>query len=89
VEAGWASRRTRPSGEGGWRLGLGKRGGPREEWAGQRPRPGSWAENWIWTQAQKEILFEFQLLLEFGKTLGNCKRRFSNKFDMGIFPKIF
>jgi hypothetical protein len=38
VEAGWAGRRPRPSGEGGQRLGLGG-GGPREdkgEWVGGR-----------------------------------------------------
>jgi hypothetical protein len=36
--------------------------------------PGGWVENWRWTQAQKEILFEFQLILEFGRTLENCTR---------------
>jgi hypothetical protein len=39
VEAGWASWRPRPSGEGGRRLGLGEGGGPREEeeeWASGR-----------------------------------------------------
>jgi hypothetical protein len=29
------------------------------------------------------------LILEFGRTLKNCTRRFRKKFDMGIFPKIF
>jgi hypothetical protein len=51
--------------------------------------PGSWVENQRWAQAQKEILFEFQLILEFGRTLENCTRGFRKKFDMGIFPKIF
>jgi hypothetical protein len=50
---------------------------------------GGWAKNRRWAQAQKEILFEFQLILEFGRTLENCTRRFRKKFDMGIFPKIF
>jgi hypothetical protein len=39
VEAGWADRRTRPTGEGGLPLGLREGGGPREEegeWAGGR-----------------------------------------------------
>jgi hypothetical protein len=39
VEAGWAGRRPRPSGEGDRWLGLGEGGGPREEegeWAGGR-----------------------------------------------------
>jgi hypothetical protein len=48
-----------------------------------------WVENWRWGNAQKEILFEFQLILEFGRTLENCTRRFRKKFDMEIFPKIF
>jgi hypothetical protein len=51
--------------------------------------PGGWAKNRRWAQAQKEILFEFQLILEFGRTLENCTRRFRKKFDMRIFPKIF
>jgi hypothetical protein len=51
--------------------------------------PGGWAENRRRAQAQKEILFEFQLILEFDRTLENCTRRFRKKFDMGIFPKIF
>jgi hypothetical protein len=39
VEAGWASRRPRPSGEGGRWLGLGEGGGPREEEGGAgRPK---------------------------------------------------
>jgi hypothetical protein len=39
VEAGWASQRPRPSGEGGWRLGLGEKGDPREEEGGAgRPK---------------------------------------------------
>jgi hypothetical protein len=37
---------------------------------------------------QKEIIFEFQLILEFGRTLENCTRRFRRNFDMEIFPKI-
>jgi hypothetical protein len=44
VEAGWAGRRPRPSGEGGRRLGLGEGGSPREEegeWAsGKSHGPG-------------------------------------------------
>jgi hypothetical protein len=48
-----------------------------------------WVENWRWAKAQKEIPFEFQLILEFGRTLENCTRRFRKKFDMVVFPKIF
>jgi hypothetical protein len=51
--------------------------------------PGGGVENWRWAKAQKGILFEFQLILEFGRTLENCIRRFRKKLDMGIFPKIF
>jgi hypothetical protein len=40
-------------------------------------------------QNSKEILFEFQLILEFGRTLKICTRRFRKKFDMSIFPQIF
>jgi hypothetical protein len=36
----------------------------------------------------KKNLFEFQLFLEFGRTLENCTRRFRKNIDMGIFPKI-
>jgi hypothetical protein len=41
-------------------------------------------KNRRWAQAQKEIPFEFQLILEFGRTLENCTRRFRKKFDMGL-----
>jgi hypothetical protein len=54
----------------------GRRGGPRLGRIQSRAR------------IQKEILFEFQLILEFGRTLENCTRRFRS-FDMWIFPKIF
>jgi hypothetical protein len=37
----------------------------------------------------KQILFEFQLILEFSRTLENCTRRFIRNLDTGIFPKIF
>jgi hypothetical protein len=47
--------------------------------------PGGWVENRRWAQAQKGILFEFQLILEFDRILKNCTRRFMKKFDMGIF----
>jgi hypothetical protein len=40
-------------------------------------------------QNSREILFEFQLILKFGRTLKNCTRRFRRDFDMRIFSKIF
>jgi hypothetical protein len=48
--------------------------------AGPNPEPG---------HNSKEILFEFQLILEFGRTLKNSTRRFIRNLDTGIFPKIF
>jgi hypothetical protein len=70
-----------------------KRRRPKRGGGGSEPNEGqglgSWAENRRWAHAQKEILFKFQLILEFGKTLENCTRRFRKKFDMEIFPKIF
>jgi hypothetical protein len=75
-KAGWASRRPLGLLAGGSALGRGKVG-------------RGWVKNQRWAKAQKEIPFEFQLILEFGRTLENCTRRFRKKFDMGIFPKIF
>jgi hypothetical protein len=46
-----------------------------------------WVEKYRWAKVQKEFLFVFQLILEFGRTLENCTRRFRKKFDMGIFVK--
>jgi hypothetical protein len=82
------------SGEGGGqRLGLGERRQPKRGGEGSRSAEGrglgGWAKNRRWAQAQKEILFTFQLILEFGRTLKNCTRRFRKKSDMEIFPKIF
>jgi hypothetical protein len=58
-------------------------------------RPG-WKERWAAAglilesrQNSKEILFKFLLILEFGRTLEICTRRFRRNFDMMIFPKIF
>jgi hypothetical protein len=47
-----------------------------------------WAESGAGPKFKK-ILFEFQLILQFGRTLENCTRRFRRNFNMGIFPKIF
>jgi hypothetical protein len=48
-----------------------------------------WAESRAGLEFEKEILFEFQLILEFDITFENCTRRFRRNFDMGIFVKIF
>jgi hypothetical protein len=46
-----------------------------------------------WVRPQEEfkwkLIFEFQLNLNFGKTLGNSIRRFRRNLDMRIFPKFF
>jgi hypothetical protein len=75
-------------------------GGARTYVREERGRPGGpargrgevgrgWVKNRRWAKVQKEFLFKFQLILEFGRTLENCRRRFGKKFDKGIFPKIF
>jgi hypothetical protein len=63
-----------PTGQG---LGTGKGSGPMD---GLNPELG---------QNSIRNSFKFQFILEFGRTLENCTRRFRWKFDMGIFPKIF
>jgi hypothetical protein len=61
------------------------------EWASRDRRRGGPRLGQIQSRAkiQKEILFEFQLILEFGRTLEDYTRRFRRNFDMEIFPKIF
>jgi hypothetical protein len=51
-------------------------------------RAVAWRNPEPW-QNSKEILFKYQLILEFGRTLENCTRRFRRNLDMRIFPKIF
>jgi hypothetical protein len=72
-------------------------GGGNGPMGGQRGvgRPG-WKERWAAAgpnlelgQNSKRFFFEFQLILEFGRTLENCTRRFRRNFDIEIFPKIF
>jgi hypothetical protein len=75
-KAGWAGRRPLGQLASGLALGRGEVG-------------HGWVKNRRWAQAQKEIPFKFQLILEFSRTLENCTRRFRKKFDMGFFPKIF
>jgi hypothetical protein len=75
VEAGWASQRPRPSGEGGWWLGLGER---------RRPRRGGGGR---WAQAQKQILFEFQLILEFGRIWKIAQGDLGRNLTWGFFLK--
>jgi hypothetical protein len=61
----------------------------RGERADQRPWPIRLGRKSEMGPRSKRIFFEFQLILEFGRTLENCTRRFRKKFVMGIFPKIF
>jgi hypothetical protein len=39
-------------------------------------------------EGSMELIFEFQMNLEFGKTLRNFTRRFRRNLDMRIFPKF-
>jgi hypothetical protein len=75
-KAGWAGRRALGHLVGGPALVRGELG-------------CGWVKIQRWAKAQKDIPFKFQLILEFGRTLENCTRRFRKKFDMRIFPKIF
>jgi hypothetical protein len=85
--AGWADQRPRP--RGGWRRrpnGRGKGSGT----VGVEGEVGrGWAESIARPEFKKKIPFEFQLILEFDRTLENCTRRFRRNFDIEIFPKIF
>jgi hypothetical protein len=92
---GRSARRGRRPGRAGWlgwqkaeaqlRLAVVAQKEGRGEWGGRGGRRGGSRLG----QNSKEILFEFQLILEFGRTLENCTRRFRRNLDMGIFPKIF
>jgi hypothetical protein len=84
--AGWLGQ---PKAEASWRVVAHWEG--KGEWAGQGGRRGRPRLGRIWSHAtiQKEIPFEFQFILEFGRTLENCTGRFRRNFDMAIFPKIF
>jgi hypothetical protein len=55
---------------------------------GWKERRGAAGPNPESGQNSKEIVFKFQLILEFGRTLEICTLRFRKKFDIGIFPKI-
>jgi hypothetical protein len=44
---------------------------------------------WILGEIQMEMIFKFQMDLEFGMTLMNLERRFRRNFDMRIFAKFF
>jgi hypothetical protein len=75
--AGWAGQRLRPSGD--WR----RRPKRREKESGPVGVEGEVGRGWVKSGAghnSKEILFKFQLILEFGKTLENCTRRFRKDF---------
>jgi hypothetical protein len=90
--AGPGRRRQPQRGGGGVGLDGGRgqaQGGEMGSGLAEGQGPGGWVKNRRWAQAQKEILFKFQLILEISRTLENCTRRFRKKFDMWIFPKIF
>jgi hypothetical protein len=88
---GRASWLGRPKAKAQWRLAAVAQWEGKGEWAGRGGRRGELRLGRIRSRGriQKEILFEFQLILEFGRTLENCRRRLRSNFDMGIFLKIF
>jgi hypothetical protein len=85
---GWLGR---PKVEAQWRVVAVAQWEGKGEWADRGRRRGGPRVGRIrsWARIQKEILFEFQLILEFDRTLKNCTRRFRRNFDMEIFSKIF
>jgi hypothetical protein len=88
-DEGGAHTSARKRGEG--RVGRPKATGSACRWVvrGRGEVGSGWVKNQRWAKVQKQFLFEFQLILEFGRTLEIWTRRFRKKFDMGIFPKIF
>jgi hypothetical protein len=86
--AGWLGR---PKAEAQWRFGGGGPKGGKGEWAGQGGRRGGSLLGQIqsWARIQKKFFSNFNLFLEFGRTLEICTRRFRRDFDTRIFPKIF
>jgi hypothetical protein len=91
VREGGAGGLGRPKAEAQWWVAAAAQWEGKGEWAGWGGRRGGLWLGRIQSRArvQKEILFEFQLILEFGRTLKNCTRRFRRNFDMWIFSKIF
>jgi hypothetical protein len=73
--------------------------GSRADWAKRRGgslrgKAGRCREHWVgWAGLQiifkQEMIFKFQCILEFGKTLRNSTRRFRRNLDMRIFSKFF
>jgi hypothetical protein len=62
----------------------------RGERASPKPRPqAAGPKTGDGPKLKKKFFLNFQLILEFGRNLKNCTRRFRKRFDMGIFPKIF
>jgi hypothetical protein len=60
--------------------GLRGKGGPMWQTGPARPDPRE--------DSNKSLIFEFQGVLEFGRTWRNSKKRFRRNLDMGIFPKF-
>jgi hypothetical protein len=57
--------------------------GSHADWAEHGERLADWAR--VQMRFKYEMIFEFQGILEFGKTLRNSTRRFRTNLDMGIF----
>jgi hypothetical protein len=90
-DEGGASWLGRPKAEAQWRFGSGGPKGGKGEWAGWDGRRGGPQLGRIrsWARIQKKFFSNFNLCLEFGRTLKICTRRFIRDFDTRIFPKIF
>jgi hypothetical protein len=86
--AGWLGR---PKAKAYWRFGGSGPKGGKGEWAGRGGRGGGRRLGRIrsWARIQKEFFSNFNLFLEFGRTLEICTMGFRRDFDTRIFPKIF
>jgi hypothetical protein len=85
---GWLGR---PKAEAQWQFGGGGPKGGKGEWPGRGGRRGGPWLGRIRSRAriQKKFFLNFNLFLEFDRTLEIWTRRFRRDFDMRIFPKIF
>jgi hypothetical protein len=86
--AGWQGR---PKAESQRQFGGGCQKGRKGEWASRGGRRGGPRLGRIRSQAriQKNFFSNFNLFLEFGRTLEICTRRFRRDFDTRSFSKIF
>jgi hypothetical protein len=86
--AGWLGW---PKVEAQWRFGGGGPKGGKGDWLGWGGRRGGPRLGRIQSRVRIQKIFfsNFNLFLEFGRTLEICIRRFRRDFDTMIFSKIF